>query len=378
MFQSSTRVRRVGLENGDENESTDSITVLHKLSGKKYRYLLSEKNRLGKTLSETELLFDREERTVEKTVIENEDTQKDENSISSDQNTHKLATEINWTQLPGIIRFNVYDVELGKPLEAVTKELYYKLWNNTYRVSDEKDSDKWNIYEQMEFGNSANDVYKTTGIESTEPYETFNNEKTAVVDLWHNGNRESNINVLAEAAMLAYARHYPLRLTPEVIWITIMQTLARHIRENAEHFRQQIVSHNGRKTLTVDGDNSWIPHNPNNNWKSVFPEFSKNISQNVNDPTLRDLMECEFSQTSSVDSIVSNITLMDAMQKYFNYEMNCICGIPYIELGGTLEDWDKLRTKATKLLTEFELGWWLEHLAPILDQFVMLQRVTLT
>eukprot|EP00730_Choanoeca_flexa_P014385 TRINITY_DN6273_c0_g1_i1.p4 TRINITY_DN6273_c0_g1~~TRINITY_DN6273_c0_g1_i1.p4 ORF type:complete len:132 (+),score=17.75 TRINITY_DN6273_c0_g1_i1:162-557(+) len=75
----------------------------------------------------------------------------------------------------------------------------------------------------------------------------------------------SERNMLAEAFSIAFFEHYPLILTPDVIWLAIMQGLARHVDANAEQLRHKFVSFEGKQTLIVDRpdfekgstDNDW-------------------------------------------------------------------------------------------------------------------------
>ena len=43
--------------------------------------------------------------------------------------------------------------------------------------------------------------------------------------------------------------------------------------------------------------------------------------------------------------IVSRIVLMKSVEEYFEYGMGLACGIPAIEMKGTLEDWQRLKMK---------------------------------
>ncbi|MDI3291532.1 DUF4419 domain-containing protein [Polyangium sp. 15x6] len=56
---------------------------------------------------------------------------------------------------------------------------------------------------------------------------------------------------LVGAVYLAYSRHYPLVLSPDAVWITLAQGLARHIKLNAESMRSDLVRHQGKKDLVV-------------------------------------------------------------------------------------------------------------------------------
>jgi hypothetical protein len=60
---------------------------------------------------------------------------------------------------------------------------------------------------------------------------------------------------------------------------------------------------------------------------------------------------------------------MDTYQRYFDYTMHCVCGIPNITLQGTPDDWQRMRDRIEVLAT-YDLGWWTSRLASILDQFV--------
>ncbi|MGB1015876.1 MAG: DUF4419 domain-containing protein, partial [Nannocystaceae bacterium] len=73
--------------------------------------------------------------------------------------------------------------------------------------------------------------------------------------------------------------------------------------------------------------------------------------------------------TGALERAVSQLVLMDAMQGYFKYEMLSLCGIPRITLTGTAKDWRELHTRA-RMFGEYELGWWIEALDPILAHFV--------
>ena len=117
-----------------------------------------------------------------------------------------------------------------------------------------------------------------------------------------------------------------------------------------------------RRSFTKGGDNDW---------EGIFSDFSDEIEKNLKDPNLRRIIEADFSTTGTIDRIVSQISLMDTVKHYFEYKMRVTCGIPSIELAGTQEDWEKLRTNAEYLLNPaFGLEFWTRHLFPILDNFV--------
>ncbi|RJE24910.1 hypothetical protein PHISCL_02742 [Aspergillus sclerotialis] len=52
------------------------------------------------------------------------------------------------------------------------------------------------------------------------------------------------------------------------------------------------------------------------------------IEEIVVDPELRTCVMPVFSTTTSSDKVVAADLMMDALQKYFKYEMTLQCGIP--------------------------------------------------
>ena len=51
----------------------------------------------------------------------------------------------------------------------------------------------------------------------------------------------------------------------------------------------------------------------------------------------------DYTTTDYDSTIICKISIMGAFKKYFEYEMHlCGCGIPYIILEGTSEDYEKI------------------------------------
>ncbi|MFN7730397.1 MAG: DUF4419 domain-containing protein [Pirellula sp.] len=170
---------------------------------------------------------------------------------------------------------------------------------------------------------------------------------------------------LVGAVALAYARHYPLVLSPDIVWLTITQGLARHIQSNAEDLRHHFVSHQGKATITVVR-NDFVKGSPDNPWPEVFSEFSTQVKKYIGDA--HDLIVSDFSTTGPVERAASEIVLLDSMQSYFDLLFVTICGIPSITLEGTVEDWQSIARRA-EALAKYDLDWWISPLLPILRQF---------
>lgn len=171
---------------------------------------------------------------------------------------------------------------------------------------------------------------------------------------------------LLQAVHIAYARHYPLVLTPDAVWLCIAQGFAIHVNQNAERLRGKFVRHADKATIKVRRDD-FVKGSPENPWPEVFGQFSDAIAEHIG--RQRDLVVCDFSTTGPCERAASEIVLMDALQQYFKYELWTRCGIPEVTLEGTVEDWISIRRRV-RALDEYELSWWTRALEPIIDQLI--------
>jgi hypothetical protein len=171
------------------------------------------------------------------------------------------------------------------------------------------------------------------------------------------------LNPLIEAVHLAFSDHRPLVLSPDCIWLTIVQGFGHHVNTYAEDLRGRIVRREGKKDLRVRTD-SLEPAA----WPHLVSQFSAQIRDN-SDPVLYETLLCDFSTTTPAIRTANEVALMDAYQRYFQYIVMSICGIPTITLEGTAGDWQRIRDRI-ELLATFGLDWWTSRLAPILDEFV--------
>ena len=177
-----------------------------------------------------------------------------------------------------------------------------------------------------------------------------------------------HINAFVGAVHTAFARHYPLTISPDHVWMCIAQGLSNHVNANAEQLRSMFVKHEtGKETLSVRRDD-FVKGDPNNPWPEVFDEFSEQIRQHIG-AEIHDLLTPEFTTTGPNEKAASQVVLMDTLKNYFQFNFETECGIPEITLEGTLDDWQKLRDK-TLSLAKYDLDWWITPLSPILDQFV--------
>ena len=168
------------------------------------------------------------------------------------------------------------------------------------------------------------------------------------------------------AVYTAYSYHYKLRTSPDDWWFCVIKRVACAIDENSEKesVRKMFVDHERKKDITVQVPDSSI-YTVNYSW--FFDQMTQGIKQNVKVPEFVDGMTADFSTTTPVQRIVSQVTLMHSVKQYFSFGMMTMCGIPAVEMLGTEADWKKLTSKLKVLRTLLEplkndlglgLEWW--------------------
>lgn len=171
------------------------------------------------------------------------------------------------------------------------------------------------------------------------------------------------LHPLIEAVHVAFSQHRPLILSPDSIWLVISQGFGHHIHQNAEALRERLVRHSGRKTLTIVAGKFDASA-----WQGYIADFSSQIRE-ASDPVLHETLLCDFSTTTPTIKTASEVALMDVYERYFEYEMICICGIPEITVTGAPDDWRRMRARVEVLAT-YGLEGWVSRVRPVLDEFV--------
>lgn len=166
----------------------------------------------------------------------------------------------------------------------------------------------------------------------------------------------------------AYAEHRPFVLSPDMIWLLISQGFATHVDIHAEELRSQIVDHSGKTSLIIM-DNRIRIDDPDAPWEELFPQFADSMRAYTKNGII-DLLTADFSTTTPTSRIASQITVMKAMENYFEYiYIYAVCGIPEVTLLGTPEDWQKILDK-TRQLARYNLSWWVDEMVPVLENIV--------
>jgi hypothetical protein len=151
----------------------------------------------------------------------------------------------------------------------------------------------------------------------------------------------------------SFIDHCPIKVSPNVIWQLILNAFSRHVDNNSEKLRNKFVNFEGIKDLNVVKVGTLKDIYKYE--KEIIEELVQKISQNVGSQ-LVDALTPNFSTTTNESLIAGKVSLMSAFKRYFRYHGSMlVCGIPYILLEGTLEDWEKILEKL-KFLSKYEFS----------------------
>jgi hypothetical protein len=172
----------------------------------------------------------------------------------------------------------------------------------------------------------------------------------------------------------AYNNHWAVKTVPDDWWHTIIRTVAIAIDNNSKknETRDFFVNFQGKKQLVVNVDRSnGIDYN------RFFQLMTNLVQSNIKVEGYVDTIRSDFTTSTSVHRISSEITIMSSMQEYFEYVMQFMCGIPYVELVGTEQDWMHLKQKFLELKSlllpienHIDLADWWDRIEVILDKLI--------
>ena len=167
----------------------------------------------------------------------------------------------------------------------------------------------------------------------------------------------------------AYVNHIPICVTPDILWMLIVQGFSRHIDLNAEKLRAKFVEFQGQKEITVSGDEYSIEDITKEGWERTFNEFVEQIREKMGNHMI-DLLTPNFTTTTPTIQVSSQIAIMSAFKSYFKFlRLYGGCGFPFIKLEGTLSDYMQLKNKIQGLMG-FEIDDWIKELIIIVDKII--------
>ncbi len=181
-----------------------------------------------------------------------------------------------------------------------------------------------------------------------------------------------HVNPLVQAVHLAYSEHRPLVLTPDVIWVTILQGVAAAVAADPEAFRRRLgVTHAGKATLVLTRED--LVPGPEAPWVEVVEDLVAATRGLLGGMGVADVLLRGFSTTGPVERMAAAIAVLDVYRPFVDQVLLGVCGIPTITLEGTAADWDDVCARLPTL-EALGLERWTAHLRPICAQFARAAR----
>ncbi|XP_024544606.1 uncharacterized protein LOC112351278 [Selaginella moellendorffii] len=152
-------------------------------------------------------------------------------------------------------------------------------------------------------------------------------------------------NGFVASAIKAYSSHHNLVIRPDDVWLAIAIQLGFFVNGNAEALRSIFVDHEGKKELVVS--QAAALHSAD--YGLLAREMSVELKKNIRDGKVCDWILPSFSTTTKNDVVVGSVVLMATFKSYFEYTFQLLCGIPYVTLLGTTEDWEEIDRRIDEL-----------------------------
>lgn len=160
-------------------------------------------------------------------------------------------------------------------------------------------------------------------------------------------------NSFVWTALEAFSEHSPFAISPDDVWLLVIQAVSKHISLNPEDCRKALVDWDGKKTIQVVNDD-FYKGSPDNDWEREFGNFATKIKSLIGKKA--DLLNPTFSTTGPIEKAAIQVQMMAALAPYMEYQMMTMCGVPNVTLLGTPDDWSSI-TERVVAFGEFYPKW---------------------
>ena len=169
-------------------------------------------------------------------------------------------------------------------------------------------------------------------------------------------NQDTNMNGLIAAAHLSFSAHVPLQLSPDILWIVILQGLAICVKQSPNDFKDFFPKE--KMNIKVRNDVISLNRETTGDWLKVIDGFSLEIQKHLVNISMEDFTTTDFKSRA-----VAIGALMGVVDPYVSFTAMSMCGIPYVYLEGLETDWTDLLVRCGSLQKMFpSLQWWFVRL----------------
>jgi len=169
----------------------------------------------------------------------------------------------------------------------------------------------------------------------------------------------------------AYREHRPIVISPDILWMLIIQGFTYHIDAHAEALRKCFVDFTGKVPIEVVRLDMDFRNGTDRQWQGVFAEYTQSISKKVKGD-LVSILSSDFTTTTPDIEVAFNISIMASVKHYFSYRLKTKgCGFPEINIEGETYDYEMIIEKLEKLASGgYGIKFWVDVLIPIFKEII--------
>lgn len=210
---------------------------------------------------------------------------------------------------------------------------------------------------------------------NTRPVSVLNTDKTLAYSFDQYpalklGCMESNAPVLS-GFYEAHKNHLPLRIKPDNIQLLIVQAFSNHVNANSEELKSCFVNFEGKNNLEIIYDNVGEINVINRNVvKDITVKINKEMEKYI-DKKLLNTLTPNFTTTNYDSLLICKMSIMGEFKEYFNSTTDFLtCGIPYIILEGTTNDYKEVLEKSKKL-AKYNFKWYTDRIREPIQKMIV-------
>lgn len=158
------------------------------------------------------------------------------------------------------------------------------------------------------------------------------------------GDHQMTQNGFANVVSEAYSTHLGLVLHPHDIWYVVLANISAIVGEKPDFYRNLYTTSDEKQEILVIQD-----HPTDINIEALIAKLGEKMPVDIS------LFLPELSTATPEAKLAMSAAVLDAAKHYYDYGMFC-CGIPYIDLRGTKEDWMALENSVIGIIVECSKG----------------------
>lgn len=142
----------------------------------------------------------------------------------------------------------------------------------------------------------------------------------------HENTQKGFVNVVADA----YSSHLGLVLHPHDIWYVVLSNIAGIVGANPKAYKSLYTVSDEKQMLLVEQE-----HATDINIEALIAQLDVLMPVDIR------MFLPDLSTATPQAKLAMSAAVLDAAKQFYDYGMFC-CGIPFIDLRGTVEDWTTL------------------------------------